>query len=336
MISHRSLAVFLAIVLTMPTATALAFDDDEMTFTPDELEDDDDDSMTFAPDDLQDDDFDPADDFDEAQDVGVVAVPNDDITAHERSDIQAALRRAVGEMPEITVYGDRDLLPALEDRDPDYCSRESLCLAGVGRSAGVDRIVQARVEIDRGDYRLDIDYFDVGDRLFVAYHSNSGLGDIDDVIEAIPAGVNDIFGIREGTIDDPYVDVSDVNAGRIAAYFAGGASVLSLGIGTIFGLRVSSRESEIQEEFARDSQNRYTGLTQQEARTMQRDMESQATIANFGMGAGIILAAGSVLLFILSSEDEPEMDLAADAGSSFQLAPHFDDDGAGLGASWRF
>lgn len=336
MISFRSLAFLLAVILTLPATTALAFDDDEMTFSPEDLEEDDDDSMTFAPDDLQDDDFDPEDDRDQAHDVGVVAIPNDDITAHQRDDIQAALRRAVDEIPDITTYGDRDLLPGLEDRDPDYCSRESLCLAGVGRSAGVQRIVQARVERDRGDFRLDIDYFDVDDRLFVAYHSNSGLSDIEEVIEAIPDGVNDIFGIRGAPTDDPYVDVSDVNVQRIAAYFAGGASALSLGIGTIFGLRVSSRQSELDEEFARDSQNRYTGLTQQEARSMQRDMESQATIANFGIGAGVVLAAGSVLLFILSSDDEPEMDLDARAKRTFTIAPSFDDNGAGFGASWRF
>ena len=331
---YRSLVLLLVLALMLPSASAAAFDDDEMTFEPDDVdwEDDDDDSMTFAPDDIDDEGFDPSADAEEALDVGVVTVPGDSITDRERDDIQSALRAAAREIPGITTYGESDLLPALIDRDPDYCSRESLCLASIGRASGVERILQARIEEQGGDYRLDIDYFDVDERLFVSYHTNTGLGGVDDLIEAIPAGVDDIFGLRRGPVDDDFVDVEDVNAMRIASYFAAGASVLSIGIGTIFGLRVSSTQSDIDDE-PRDPDGRFENLTQREARAMRRDMESDARIANFGIGAGIGLAATSVLLFIVSSEDDPE---GEDMEAGLRIAPQFDGDRFGIGASWRF
>ncbi len=338
----RSLVLLVACLIAFAPAQAVAFDDDEMTFEPDEVDwdDDDDDAMTFAPDDVDDDDYDPGADDDEALDVGIVTVPHDDITDHERDQIQSALRAAAEEIPGIVLYGETDLLPALVDRDPEYCSRESLCLAGVGRSAGVQRIVQGRVEEQPDGYRLDIDYFDVDDRLFVNYHTNTGLGDVDELIEAIPAGVDDIFGIRRAVDDDEFVDVDDVNAMRIASYFAGGASVVSLGLGTLFGLRVSSAKSDL-DEYSQDGEGRYTELTQREARSMRRDMESNARIANFGFVAGIGLAAVSTALFILSSEDDPPVDdaeAAADTSSpgGLQIGPRLHDDGFGVGASWRF
>lgn len=342
---HRSLAWVVALALVLSSASVAAFDDDEMTFEPDEvqMDDDDDDAMTFAPDDVDDDEFDPEADEDDALDVGVVTVPADDITDAERQEIQSAVRDAAREIPGINTYGESDLLPGLIDRDPEYCSRESLCLASIGRSAGVDRILQARVEEQGGDYRLDIDYFDVENRLFAAYHTSTGLGDIDDLIEAVPAGVDDIFGIRRGPLEDDFVDVDEVNAMRIASYVAGGASVLSLGIGTIFGLRVSSAQSELDDR-ARDEDGRYLDddFTQREARRHRRDMESNASIANFGIGAGIGFAATSVLLFILSSEDDPAVQdadqAAAGSGSSsgVEIAPRWGDDGLGVGATWRF
>ena len=336
---YRSLGLILVATLALAPATAMAFDDDEMTFDPDDVEwdDDDDDAMTFIPDEVDDEGYDPGATEDEVLDVGIVAVPHDDLTSFDRDEIQEALHSAAREIPGITTYGDRDLLPALVDRDPEYCSRESLCLAGVGRAGGVQRIVQGRVERRPDGYRLDIDYFDVDDRLFVAYHTNEGLGDIDDVLEAIPAGVDDIFGIRRAPEEDEFVDVSEVNALRIGAYFAAGASVVSLGLGTIFGLRVSSAQTEL-DEAARDGDGNFIDMTQREARAMRRDMESNARTANFGIGAGVGLAALSVALFILSSEDDTVFDEDAEAssGSNFRITPGAGRDGFGVGAMWRF
>lgn len=334
-------ALLIIALLALPSSAALAFDDDEMTFEPDEVADDpdddfdDDDEMTFAPDDLDDSAYDPEADMADALDVGVVAVPTDDLSDADRDRIQSALREAAREIPEISTYGDSDLLPALVDRDADYCSRESLCLAGVGRSTGVDRILQARVEQQDDGYRLDLDYFDVDERLFVAYHSNTRNSDIDEVIEGIPAGVNDIFGIRGDRLDDGFVDQRDVNVGRIASYFGAGAAVVALGAGSYYGLQVRSDQDDLDGQ-ARDDDGRYTELSQREARSIRRDMDSNARNANLFLGIGAGLAVTSVVLFFLSSEDDPAMAANATLDEGLRIAPQWDSDRFGLGATWTF
>lgn len=333
MTCRHSIAVLLVAVLVIPATTASAFDDDEMTFAPEDVQDDpaDDDEMTFAPDDLAEDDFDPDDEMDESMDVGVVAVPNDDITDVQRDELQDALRAAADEIPEINTYGDADLLSRLEERGPDYCSRESLCLASVGESAGVQRILQVRVEPDNGTYRLDIDYFDVNDRLFVAYHSNSGLGDLDDVIEAIQPGVDDIFGIRRGVDDDPFVDDRDVDVVSVMAYSTAGAAVASLGTGILFGLSASGQEAEIED--ARGDDGQFTGMTQREVHDLQRSMENTALTANVFYGLSAALAAASVGLFVLDAGGDEPIDGAERA---VEFTPHIGGDRVGFGARLQF
>lgn len=330
------IAAFAALALIVP-ATVSA----EMTFEPDDVQQDDgadDDEMTFAPDDLADDDFDPDEEMDEDMDVGVVAVPGDDISDGERDELQTALRDAAREIPEITTYGDADLLPGLEERDPDYCSREALCLASIGDRAGVQRILQARVERDNGSYRLDIDYFDVDDRLFVGYHSNSGLSSFGDVIDAVPAGVDDIFGIRRDTGDDPFVDERDVDVVGVLAYTTAGAAVASFAGGIFFGMQASSIESDL--EAARDEDGRFTDMTRQQVRSETRSMESSARNANLFYGFSAVLAAGSIGLFVLQSRSGDDEQAASGDNSSWvrgvELTPQLGDEAVGIDAQLRF
>lgn len=322
----RFFVLLLALSLALPI-TALAFDDDEMTFDLDDIDDDYDDyddEMVFAPDDL--DDFEDGDGSGATLDVGVVVVPGGALSDAQRNDLQQALRDAVRNVPNINVYGDSDLLPALIDRDPEYCSRESLCLAGVGRAAGVQRIVQARVERDGSGYRLDLDYFDVENRLFANYHSNSGLSSMSAVNEALQPGVNDIFNIRTRRGDPGFVDDRDVDVQRVMAYASAGLSVVTLATGIFFGSRVRTQQGEI-DQFATDADGRYTGVTQREAQEMQRDMESDALTANVSFGLSAGLAITSVLLFVLQGDD---------AEARVQFSPSFSDDGVGFGARFNF
>lgn len=336
MICRRLLALLCAVALAAPAATVSA----EMTFEPDDVEEDepadDGDEMTFAPDDLEEDDFDPDEEMEEQMDVGVVAIPGDDISADDRDDIQDALREAADRIPDITTFGDADLLPQLQERGPQYCSRESLCLGSVGDSAGFERILQARVEEDDRGFRLDIDYFDVDDRLFVAYHSNSGLGGVDDIVDAIPAGVDDIFDIRRDDGDDPFVDDRDVDVQGVMAYSTAGGAVASLATGIFFGARASGQESDI--ESARNEDGEFTDMTQTEVRDMRRSMESNASTANifYGMSAG--LAATSILLFVLR-DDDSEAQAGREDSSRYgdvEITPRVGSDGFGVGASFEF
>ena len=341
MVSTRLLPALLVVALTVPAVTASA----EMTFEPDEVQDQpddqaDDDEMTFAPDDLEEDDFDPHEEMDEDIDVGVVAVPGDDITDDERDQVQDALREAADEVPEITTYGDTDLLPRLVERDPAYCSREALCLAGVGSDAGVERIVQARVEHDDGadTLRLDIDYFDVDDRLFVAYHSNAGLSDLDEVLEAVGPGVDDIFGIRRDVDDDIYFDDRDVNIQSIVGYTSSGLAVASLVTGIIFGARASGQESDLEQ--LRNEDGEFPETTHAEVRSQQRSMENSAVTANVFYGLAVGFGALGAGMFLLGGGDDAGQ-ADADAGElpwyrAVEWTPRIDGDGIGVGTRLQF
>lgn len=339
--SPKIAASIAAVLFLLSSVTAVAFDDDEMTFEPDEVQQDEDDGdMTFAPDDYDDDDFDPGDDIADGIDVGVVAVPGDDLTDARRNELQTALRDAADRVPDINTYGDSDLLPGLIDRDPDYCSREALCLAGIGRDAAVDRILQARVEQQDGDFRIDIDYFDVSDRIFVAYHSNSGLSSFGDVLEAVGPGVDDIFGIRRGDDDDPFVDEREVDVQRIMAFGTGGAAAVSLIGGVIFGLQANGYKNDL--ENAQNSDGDYTGVTQIEAQEMRRSWESAALNANIFYVFSALAGTASVLLFVLGGDDPPADDETASAldiggdSAGVELRPRFDAESAGIDALIRF
>ena len=344
MISTRLFTILVVTALVFSGATASA----EMTFEPEDVEDEpddaDDDEMTFAPDDLEEDDFDPDAEMDEDIDVGVVAIPGDDITGAERDELQEALREATDEIPEITTYGDSDLLPRLEERGATYCSRESLCLGSVGQDAGVQRIVQARVEFEEddradaaGSYRLDIDYFDVDDRLFVAYHSNSGLSDFDDVLEAVGPGVDDIFDIRRDVDDDIYVDDRDVDVGSVVAYSSGGLAAVFLGLGIGFGVHAGGLESDLQE--ARDEDGDFPGMTQSEAQSLESSMQNSTNVANafYGLSAGLaILSAG---LFVFGGGDGGDEEASVDNSrriGDVELIPRFGGDHVGIGTRLEF
>ena len=336
----RKIASMVALLTLLVSTTAWAQDDDAMTFSPDEAEEDsggDDGEMTFAPDDLEEDSGNPEQDMAESVDVGVVAVPSEDLSDSQRDELQQALMEATERVPEINTYGDSDLLPALVDRGPEYCSREALCLASVGRNAGVQRIVQARVQSAQGGgYRLDLDYFDVDDRLFVAYHSNSEPSSFGDVIDAIPPGVDDLFGIRrDGGGDDGVVD-PEVDVQRVMAYASGGGAVASLVGGILFGLQAGGLQEELQN--AQNEDGEYVGITQTEARQKSRDMDSAALNANIFYGLSAALGITSTLLFVFGGDDAPE-DGGADgqAGlgddptghSSVMLIPQFGADQVG-------
>lgn len=341
---HRliSLAIFCAFFIP---AAALA-QDDEMSFDLDDIDDwedeweDDGDEMTFAPDDLDAPAFDSAAEATQILDVGVVVVPSPALNDIQRAEIQDALLEIVREIPNIVAYGDGDLLPALMDRDPEYCSRESLCLAGVGRNAGVQRIVQARVERSGSTYRLDLDYFDVRDRIFVAYHSKTGLSTVGALKEALQPAVNDIFNIRVRRQGDEFVDDAVVNIQKIMAFSTAGLAVAAAGTGVFFGNRVNTQKEELA-SFATDEEGRYESLTQVEAHEMQRQMQSDALAANLFYAVAGISGVTSITLFILNSKKGGQDRQAASEQeqpwySTLQVSPKLDRHGVGFGARLTF
>lgn len=332
----------LLLVLALLPGTALAFDSDDLVFDDDDLVFDDDD-LSFDDDDLSFDDDDLS--FDDAEltfgdislNIGVIVVPSDVLSDAQRSQLQQKLLAAVRNVPNVTATGDEELLPAMIDREPDFCAREALCLASVGRAGGVDRIVQARVERVDGRVQFNIDHFDVQDRLFVAYYTRGDLSSFNAIDEYIQPGVNQVLGIRERRRrDDGFVDV-DVDVPRVMAFTSGGLAVVALGVGTFFGLRASDQQEELN-RFSRDEEGRYIGLTQVDAQNRVRALESSAFNANLSLGIGSALAVTSIVLFIVSSRGsgDAQASLPTPWYVPTDIAAQIDAENLGFGARWNF
>jgi hypothetical protein len=318
--------VLLLALFALP-AVGFAWDDDDMVFDEEEVDD-----MTFAPADAARAQAAPAG----APNIAAVAIPSADLDGANRVAVQSELRKAMDRVPNVVVYGDSSVLPALEDRDPASCSREPLCLAAVGRTAGVDRIVQARVTRAGSGYRLDLDHFDVQERLFIKYHSASNLSNMDAVLKAIQPGVNDLFNIRAPRGPDPFVDDRQIDMKRIMAYTTAGLSVASLGAGVFFGTRVNAGKDEF-ESFARNPDGSYTNLTQRQAQERIREIEANALTANvfFGLSAGLAVTSG-LLFFIKGDDGEERASLETPWHKRIELSPTVSAGGAGVGARMSF
>ncbi|MFU8803083.1 MAG: hypothetical protein ACNA8W_04660 [Bradymonadaceae bacterium] len=323
--------LFIASISLPMVAFAWDDDDDDMTFDVDDVEPIDDSDMTFAPTDAAK----PAVSAD-APSIAVVTIPGPDLQGADRIAVQNELRRVMDTIPNVVVYGESAVLPALEDRGALTCAREALCLAGIGRNAGVDRIIQARVSRGDGGYRLDIDYFDVADRLFLRYHSSPGLSNMNAVVARVQPGLHEIFNIRGPRGPDPYADDRDVDIKRIMAYTTGGLSVITFGSAIYFGTRVSAARTEL-EGFERNNNGHYTNLTQVEAQNRVRDMEGNALAANVLYGLTVLLGGASALLFIIEGDDaEAQVNLDTPWHKRIQVTPSVSVDGAGVGARLNF
>lgn len=345
----KSLSSFLILLLTVSLLTApafaqdLSFDGDEIQFDDNDISFDDDD-LTFDDDTLtfdEEDDLTFGDDvsFDINLDVGVLVVPGGELDEPTRNQLQRKLLQAVQNVPDITVFGDGDLLPALIDRDPEFCTTEALCLASIGRAAGVERIVFSRVTRTPEGLRFEINHFDVQDRLFVAYYTRNGLSTLDAIDELIQPGVNEVFNIRERRRDDGFVD-QNVDVPRVMAYTSGGLSLVALGVGAFFGLRASSQQKELN-SLTRDEEGRFTNLSQIEAQNRVRQLESSAFNANLSTGIGSALAITSIALFVVSArrgdtDVNPRASLHHPWYVPADITPRFSPEHLGFGARWNF
>ncbi len=312
---------------------AVALDDDaDMSFGEDDVEPIDEDDMTFAPTDVA-----PVTKKSgEKLTLAVVAIPSADLDAQDRIALQRELMSAMESVPGFAVYGDDVVLPGLEDRGSETCVREPLCLSSVGRNGGVERILVARVSRGEGGYRLNVDLFDVNERLFLRYHAANNLGGFSNVVEAVRPAVNDVFNIRVPRGKDEFVDDNSVDIQRIMAYSTAALSVASLGVGIYFGMEVG----DMQESFdAQPKQNgKYTTLTQVKAERLIRDMESKAVTANVFYGLSAALAVGSVLLFVLEGDEADEQASIEQRPSWNQVrfVPSVSRDAVGIGAHLKF
>ncbi len=331
-------AVLLALLtLGLPGVAAAQDDEGGMTFGVDEVEEEaeggeDDGGMSFGVDEAEA-DPDDLETAEEQQSMAVVAVPTSAVSEEQRHLLQTRLAESMQRVRGYSFEGRDAILTSLRDRGAERCARESLCLATIGDNPGVNNLVLARITQVGERYRLDLDLFDVDERLFATYESVEDLASVGDAIDEIDGAVSSVFELRERD-GGPEVD-SGKSRKWVQPTFAISSAVLSAGFiagGIAFGLQANNERQEIVDR--RDAGE----VTQRQAQSDLENAESTAARANafYGIGAG--LAVVSVVLFTVDfgSDVATEEELEASRVRDFRIAPSVTPERAGIGAFFRF
>lgn len=295
-------------------------------------EEEDGDGMTFTSDDLS-----KEDKVEEKMpNVAIVAVPGPNMDPERRAEVQARMLEVGRNFTKIVVVGPESVLPGLESRRIEDCVTDPICLGSVGEDAQVDRIVLGRVRQTTEGIEFGVDYFDVNDRLFIAYDVNKNVSSTSSIVDAVEPSMRAVFGIRDSGPGPNYVGSEDAGIIQdIVAYGAAGLAAVSLGAGIYFGLDASAKEDEV----VNGSKNMagVYALTQKEASEKLREAESSATTANVFYGLATALTVTSVVFFIIKGgSDVGEERASSDLIHDFNFAPIFTETGAGFGASFAF
>lgn len=270
--------------------------------------------------------------------VAVVAIPSEAIDRDQRIELQQKMLEAVSLDPNYQAQDGAPVLNGLEANGIASCVTEPLCLAGVGQDAGVERILLGRVEQKARGLSLNIDLFDVTDKLFVKYTSVDRLGNFESVLDSVEPAMKDIFDIRIERKGPDYGEEGDTGTvQRVLAWTAAGLSVASLGAGIYFGTEASSGEDDI--IGMKDANGQFT-VSQREAQQMVRDVEGDATTANilYGASAGLAVVSG-ILFYVESGSDVAAPDNGrrrAGLLDRVDIQPSIGIGNVGLGASFTF
>jgi hypothetical protein len=270
--------------------------------------------------------------------VGLVAVPGDATDESQRQSLQQQLADSLQQVPDIELQTGTALLESLKKRTVATCVTEPLCLGSIGDDAGVERIVLAKVDRKEDGLQLDIDYFNVEDRLFIEYESVDGLGNFDKVLDQVEPVIKTVFEIREREQEPNY---ADQNTGAAQTAIAVGCGVLSAGAlvgGIVFGTNASDIQSNLN-SYEKNEQGVYkdSEFTQTEAQRMLNDAQGQAELANISYGLSGAFAIASGVLFLI----DPGGDVAEESGQAslfdrLEVSPTFGKSGTGTGISAEF
>jgi hypothetical protein len=346
MAGSRLLATLLAIVITLaPTysfAQGFEFDEDDtepiteeddggdgMEFGEDDTGGDD--GMTFGEDDVVEEDT----TFEGTPIVAVVAIPGPEMDPDRQSEVQAEMMDVLADVPGYDYRGPETILPGLEERGTQECLREPICLGAVGTDAGVDRILYARVTpSSQGGLRLSVDFFEVKDKLTLKFTTRDGLGGTGDIVDNIKPAIYEVMEIRIRDGDN-FADPDDDSLVQpIIAYGSAALAVGSLIGGIVFGLKAKSGEDDLE---ALQNEDGTYDITQKEAESRLRDVQSNATTANIFYGLAVGLAAVSGLFFYLDIGSDVGEDAEGNALiEDLHVAPAVTEGGFGFGAGFRF
>lgn len=87
---------------------------------------------------------------------------------------------------------------------------------------------------------------------------------------------------------------------RPIGYAVGGAGVVAVGVGVVFGVLANGARSRVTGA-TQDGQGLVTGVTQRETAALEQQARTQATLANVLFGVGGALAAAGVVLFFVGA-----------------------------------
>jgi hypothetical protein len=329
-----SLARVFAVLLLLLVPMASFAQDDSFEFDESEVEPTDDgEEMTFDENEV----------LDESEDSGtpvvaVVAVPGQYNDSERRSELQAELARVARSLPDIVPVGPEGVLAGLRERGLEECVVEPLCLASAAKEADVDRVLLGRVkQFGEGEgFGLDIDLFDVEDKLFVRYDSTTGHSDTGAIIDAVEGSVKVVFNIREERKSPDYVGEEDTGMLQSILFFgSAGLSVACLAAGVYFGMEASRMEDELAQS-PKSAAGVYQ-MTQKQAETRLLDVESQAVTANVFYGLSVGLAVASVLFQVVETgSDVADPSEFSERSPEWRVLPLFGQNGFGVGALLEF
>mgnify|MGYP000026502090 FL=1 len=344
---RRYLVVFCVSVFAVSVAGPVQAQDDEetMTFGEEEAEEaqkgegGDDGTMVFGEE---------AGEADGPPRVSVVAVPTEPINARERQKIESEMMRIAEDVEGIEVESGDAVLDELKARTVETCVTEPLCLGEVGEAAGVDRILMARVtpSTTGGGLDLDVDYFDVSERLFLKYESVENLGGVSQVIDNVKPTLNVLF---ERRAPEQQTQFAEEDPGKALMWVGIGGSVAAAGAlagGVVLALQAKQMDDDLQGAGQTDGGD-YETLTQAEARQRVSEIDSKYAAAGAFIGVGGAFAVGSAILIAVgtqNTESAPPRRADADGEGSEKrrgisdvtLTPQFSRQSAGLTAGFQF
>jgi hypothetical protein len=285
--------------------------------------------------------------------VSVLAVPTEPLQPRQRRQIESEMLQIARDVEGIEVESGDAVLDELEARTIETCVTEPLCLGEVGEAAGVDRILMARVtpSTTGSGLDLDIDYFDVSERLFIKYESAENLGSVSQVIDNVKPTLNVVF---ERRAPEAQQEFAEEDPGRALMWVGVGGSAAAAGAiagGIVLALQAQQMEDDLQGS-PRNGSGQYENLTQQEAKQRVSEIDSKFAAAGAFIGVGSAFAVGSAILIAVgtqNSESGPRRRAAADEDSQdatsseerhgvsgWTLTPRFSRESAGLTAGFQF
>jgi serine/threonine-protein kinase len=117
----------------------------------------------------------------------------------------------------------------------------------------------------------------------------------------------------------PAAEADDPGKGRrILAYTVGGAGIVGLGVGTVFGLKAKSKHDEAQDGHC-DS---HSVCTDQTGVDLTRDARSAGNIATIAFGVGLVAVATGVVLYLTAPSERTAVTVAP-TGTGFAVAGSF-------------